>query len=285
MNFISISDLSKKHIKSIFSMAEDIEEKREFLPLKDKTFLLFFPESSIRTRITFEIAIKQLGGEHILFPPASLDKRESLKDVAGYVDNWADGIVIRHPDIKVIRNIATNCRIPVINAMTKENHPCEILSDLYSIKKIREDYLDLNYSFVGGTGNICNSWINAGKVLGLNFTQICSKRFLNQDIIESQSNIKSSEDLGDTIAETDIVLTDSLSEEMKNDEYINNYQITVELMGKAKNNVILNPCPPFYRGEEVSSDVIDSDYFVGYEFKKSLLFIHKAIILFCLENI
>ncbi len=279
MNFISILDLHKKDINRIFDKTKEIENKSDYTPLKGKTILLFFPESSIRTRITFEMAVKQLGGDIILFPPASLNKPEALKDVAGYINNWVDGIIVRHNDINVIRELSENCDIPVINAMTKENHPCEIISDLYSILQKKEDYLDLNYLFVGAGGNICNSWINASKVLGFDFTQCCLKSFI------SNENIKSTEDLEEVIVEADIVLTDSLSGQMKNQDYIEKFQITLELMDKARTNAILNPCPPFFRDEEVSSGVIDSKYFVGYGFKKNLLGVQKAIILCCLGNL
>lgn len=266
MNLIQISDLNHKSIETIFTLSRNIESEELHQPLKGKTILLFFPESSIRTRITFEMAVKQLGGELILFPPSSLDKKESLKDVAGYIENWVDCIIIRHSDINVIKSIAEGCRIPVINAMTKENHPCEILSDLFSLSELKNDYLNLNYIFIGSDGNICNSWKSAAKVLNLKLKQI-----------------RPPEDLEAALPTADIVLCDSLPDKFRNDAYISSYQITKKRMDLAPPGAVLNPCPPFFRGEEVSEDVIDSPYFVGYEFKKNLLRVQKSIILFCMN--
>ena len=268
MNLLSISDLSPEELDSIFTLSREMDCQETLQPLKGKTILLFFPESSIRTRITFEMAVRQLGGEVIIFPPSSLDKRESIKDVAGYVENWVDAVILRHPDIEVIQSLAKNCGTPVINAMSRENHPCEILSDLFSLSEIRPDYLDLNYVFVGDEGNICNSWKNAAELLNLKLTQIKPPRNLEE-----------------SLPSADIILCDSLSEELRNEDYISSYQITEKRMDMARPGALLNTCPPFFRGEEVSADVIDSPFFVGYEFKKNLLKVQKAIILFCLNSI
>lgn len=265
MNLLSIIDLGPEDIDSIFTLSRNIKDEEISQPLKGKTILLFFPESSIRTRITFEMAVKQLGGDLILFPPSSLDKKESLEDVAAYVENWVDAIIVRHPDINVIKSLADNCEIPVINAMTKENHPCEILSDLFSLSQLRPEYTNLNYLFVGEDGNICNSWKNAARVLNLNLTQICPPG-----------------DLEAALPSADILLCDSLPERLRNKEYISKYQITTDRMNRARPDALLNPCPPFFREEEVSNAVIDSPYFVGYEFKKNLLKVQKSIILFCM---
>ncbi len=100
---------------------------------------MFFPNSSIRTRATFEKGIYQLGGHPILFPTETLDKKEDLRDVCGYLNNWADIVIVRHKDIGVIEKMAEYLNVPVINAMTDCNHPCEILTDMYTFSKIRED--------------------------------------------------------------------------------------------------------------------------------------------------
>ena len=152
MNFLSISDFEIEEINEIFNMADALCKSSKLL-LKGKTFVLFFPDSSIRTRLTFEKGIKELGGQCILFPPSTLDKRESLVDVVSYIKNWADGIVVRHPNYDTVCELAKASDIPVINAMTAYNHPCEILSDVYSIGKLRKNYKKLKFTFVGGDGN------------------------------------------------------------------------------------------------------------------------------------
>jgi len=278
MNFARIDSLSEEQVLHIFKLADILKNACSMQPLKGKTFILFFPESSIRTRITFEKGIKDLGGASILFPPQTLDKKESIKDVVGYISNWADGIIVRHPNIRIIDEMCKHSGIPVINAMTMHNHPCEIMTDLYSLSKLKPDFLKLNYAFVGAKGNIGQSWLEASKVLGFKLYQVCRAGY---ELGEEIDTYKFSENLKETVKLCEVVLTDGIPVELRNEEYISEYQITTETMELAQKNAILNPCPPFARGEEVSGAVIDSEYFVGYEFKKNLIYIQQAIILFC----
>ena len=270
-NLIRLKDYNKDDIFQIFEIADKIKqgEYRNFL--SGKTILLFFPSSSIRTRVTYERGIYLLGGQSILFQSDVLDKREKKEDVVGYLNNWVDAIIIRHDDIDLINEMAEYSKIPLINAMTKVNHPCEIISDLYALSKIRKDYLKARYLFVGANGNIGLAWKEASDLLGFTLTQCCPLGYEMKDI-EVEYNIL------DSIKNKDIILSDSLDRKQLQD--FNDFQITCELMDMANNNAIFNPCPPFYRGEEVTSGLINSKYFVGYEFKECLLEVQQAIIIF-----
>lgn len=278
MHLLDISDLSLATIEALFRTAEQLEQGVgiRLKPLNDTSWVLFFPESSLRTRMTFEKAIAELGGQSMLFPPNTLDKQEALKDVIGYMQNWADGIVVRHSDYEKVKLMANFSIIPVINAMTAENHPCEILSDLYAIRKLRPEYKTLTYTFVGENGNISRSWASAAKVMGLRLNHVCTE---GNRIWREASYYHFTTDLNEVLPETDILLTDGLPGCNKNDAYYEAYQITEARLKKAKKGVLLNPCPPFTRGEELSIDAIESDAFVGYDFKKSLLWVQQAILL------
>jgi ornithine carbamoyltransferase len=273
-NFIKLSDLTIEEIHQIFKIASDIELGGYSNGLRSQAIVLFFPETSIRTRVTFEKGIHMLGGQSILFPSETLDKKESTRDVIGYLNNWADCIVVRHPDLQLLCEMEKYAEIPIINGMTKVNHPCEILTDLYAFSKIKVNYLELSYTYVGPDGNIGRTWTEVSKVLGLNFMQCCPVGY-------EIDGVKIEHDVTRAISKTDIVLTDSLPAKVKAD--FAPYQITKALMQKANTGAFLNPCPPFTRGEEVSEDAIDSKYFVGYKFKKSLLPVQQAIMLFCMQ--
>jgi ornithine carbamoyltransferase len=147
-----------------------------------------------------------------------------------------------------------------------------VLSDLYAFSKLRGDYLKANYLFVGATGNIGLGWKEAAQLLGLNLKQSCPKGYEMEDV-------EVITDLDNTMFGQDIILTDPLPSDIKS-AFVN-HMVTLERMKKANDNALLNPCPPFARGEEVSADVIDSEYFVGYGFKKHLLAVQQAIILYC----
>lgn len=274
-NYINFSDLTYKEIQEVYKQAEKLEKNQNVDILKGKTVVLFFPETSIRTRVTFEKGIHLLGGQSILFPSNSLDKKEKLQDVIGYLNNWADMVVVRHNNIKVIEELAKYSKKPIINAMTNMNHPCEILSDLYAISKIRKNFRELNYLFVGGKGNIGNTWNEASKWLRFSLEQSCPEKYALDDVKLHTEIIKG-------MKNKDIILTDSLSVDTLED-FIE-YQVTAQLLQLANDDVLLNPCPPFYRKEEVSEDAINSEHFAGYEFKKCLLEVQQALMVYCLTH-
>lgn len=274
-NLIRLTDLSSNDIIDIFRIADEINEGKYSEILKKKSAVLFFPNSSIRTRVTFEKGIHLLSGQSILFPTETLDKKEDLKDVCGYLNNWADILIVRHKNIDVLETIAEYSKVPVINAMTDINHPCEVLSDLYALSKIRNNFLEDKYLFCGKKGNIGLAWKEASDVMGFALEQCCGKGY-------EIENIKTHYDICSAVKGKDIICTDSLPSEILDD--FKNCQVTKTVMDMANEGAVLNPCPPFYRGEEVSDDVIQSKYFVGYDFKKCLLNVQQAIIVYCLTR-
>ena len=259
----------------IFKLADEVKQGKYTDSLRGKSVVLFFPNSSIRTRVTFEKGIHLLGGHPILFPTETLDKKENLKDVCGYLNNWADMIIVRHKDIKMVETIAKYADVPVINAMTDSNHPCEMLADLYALSKIREDFTKDKFLFCGKSGNIGLAWKEAAAVCGFALEQCCGKGY-------EIEGLKTYNNIEDAIVGKDIVCTDSLPSNVVAD--FRTCQVTKTVMDMANKGAILNPCPPFYRGEEVSEDVIESEYFVGYEFKKCLLEVQQAVMVWCLEK-
>lgn len=280
MNFIRVTDMTVQDIKRIFTVADSLRTGGAITSLSGRTAVMFFPESSIRTRITFEKGLHCMGITPILFPSSALDKREDIADVTGYIENWADLLIIRHPSIEKIESISKCSQIPVINAMTSQNHPCEILSDIYSIRDRKADFDKLVYTFVGENSNILHSWIEASEILGFRLNHVSLPE---NEADDAGKNYSFFTDISDVISETDVLLTDPLTEKYRNEEYYSKYQITLKILQKGKNDLLFNPCPPFYRGEEVSNDAIGSACFVGYSFKKNLLYVQQAIMAYVSE--
>lgn len=272
-NLIRLADLQLGEVYEIFNIADEISSGKYDGFLNGKSAILFFPTSSIRTRITFEKGIYLFGGQSVLFPNDALDKKEDLRDVCGYLNNWADIVIIRHKEIRLIEKFAEYSKIPVINAMTDRNHPCEILADMYSLSKIRDDFIKDNYLFCGKNGNVGLTWKEASWIMGFELSQCCGIGY-------EMENVKVYHDIKTAISGKDIICTDSLSAEEVKD--FKDCQVTKEVMDMANKNAVLNPCPPFYRGEEVSEDAIQSEYFAGYGFKKNLLVIQQAIMIWCM---
>lgn len=278
-HLIRLTDYKPNDIYAIFNIADEIHKKPYNDFLKGKSIVLFFPPSSIRTRVTFEKGIYLLGGQSILFSPDTLDKKEDLRDVCGYLNQWADMLIVRHSNIHILEQLATYSKVPVINAMTDINHPCEVLTDLYALSKIRKNFIKDKYLFCGVKGNIGLAWKEASEVMGFDLAQCCEHGY-------EMENLVTYHHITDAIKGIDIICTDSLPskvlEQMR--EHLQDFQVTKTIMESANAGTLLNPCPPFYRGEEVSADAIDSPYFVGYKFKKYLLDVQQAIMIYCLAH-
>lgn len=272
-DLIRLTDIQSSGIYEIFKIADEICMGKYKKFLAEKSVISFFPASSIRTRITFEKGVCLLGGQSILFPNDALDKKEDIRDVCGYLNNWADLVIVRHKDIQLMEKLAQYLSVPVINAMTDVNHPCEILADMYSLSKIRKNFVKDKYLFCGKSGNIGLAWREASEVMGFDLSQCCGAGYEMEDVPIYY-------DIKEAIRGKDIICTDSLPAGIVND--FGKCQITKEVMDMANQNAVLNPCPPFYRGEEVSEDVIESDYFAGYEFKKNLLVVQQAVMIWCM---
>lgn len=275
-HLIRLSDYNTQELENIFKLADAVKEGQYKDFLKHKTVVMFFPNSSIRTRITFEKGVQLLGGQTILFPQETLDKKEDIKDVVGYLNNWTDLVLVRHKNIELIDKMATYADFPIINGMTDVNHPCEILTDLYALSKIRKDFKKDRFLFIGAKGNIGMAWKEAADVMGFSFKQSCPKGY-------EIPGVQVEYDLDKAIIGQDIICTDSIGQEELKDFV--NHQVTPQRMERANEGAVLNPCPPFFRGEEVSNEVIESSYFVGYEFKKALLEVQQAIMIYCMKEV
>lgn len=272
-HLLRLTDLQPDDIYEIFRIADEINAGKHRDMLRGKSVVLFFPNTSIRTRVTFEKGIFLQGGQSILFPSEALDKKEEIRDVCGYLNNWADMLILRHRDMGLLEKVAEYSAVPVINAMADVSHPCEILSDLYALSRIREDFTADKYLFCGKAGNIGLTWREAARVLGLELSQCCAGGYEMEDV-PVYYNIM------EAVKGKDIICTDSLPAGAVRD--FRECQVTKEAMEMANDGAVLNPCPPFYRGEEVSGEVMESPCFVGYGFKKHLLTVQQAVMLYCL---
>ena len=272
-HMIRLTDYTSKEIYEIFHIADEIRAGKYKNFLAGKTIVLFFPDSSICTRVTFEKGVYLLGGQSILFPPDALSKKENIRDVCGYLNNWADALVIRHKDIALLDQMKTYSQVPVINALTDSNHPCEMLADMYALSKIRTDFTKDSYLFCGMNGNIGLAWKEAAQIMNLDLSQCCGKGY-------EIAGLPVCHKIEDAIIGKDIICTDSLPHEVL--PAFADCQITKNILEKANPGALLNPCPPFFCGDEVSEDAIASEYFVGYEFKKCLLEIQQAVMVYCM---
>ncbi len=264
-HLLTLRDWNRDELESFFTLVAqyDADAGSHF----DGAAAMFFPPSSLRTRFSFERAAHRLGLQPINFPPETLDKDEDLRDIAGYLSQWADVMVVRHPDPSVLERLASAEALPVVNAMTRSDHPCEVLSNLYVLSQNAE-IGSLRFLFVGGDGNIARAWWNAAQAFGLNIRQSAPAEL-------RVAGMPWDEDLLAAITTADVVLTDSPGE---HSELLAAYRITGELLDLAPNGVQFAPCPPFMRGREVSAGAIEHKAFVGYRFMRYLLPVQQAVL-------
>ena len=286
-DLISMKHLTRDFIYYLFGQADLMKSRHlkgeVYKPLEGKTIITSFPPTSIRTRVTFETGVYQLGAQplnlHMKFEDAEL-----VEDKIGHLNCWMDGLVIRHGNQELVQQIADLAEFPVINGMTKDSHPCEILSDLHAIYEMRPDLKSLKFVFVGEGANISNTWFEVAAKLDLSITQVCPVGYeINQELYDyAKSNSKGevliTHDLDAGIKGADIVLTDGWPADAEELKKFMPYQLTIEKLKLASKRCLVNPCPPINRGHAVPNEVMSSEYFIGYKMKESLLHMQKAIL-------
>lgn len=235
-------------------------------PRFDAAAAMFFPPSSLRTRVSFERGATLMGIQPIVFPPETLDKDEDALDVAGYLAQWADLMVVRHHDLGVLERLAAADALPIVNAMTSVNHPCEVLSDLYALSRDAE-LSRLRFLFVGAAGNIAGAWSEAAQAFDLDIRQCCPAAL-------RVPGMPWDDDLHRAMLTADVVITDGPG---LHAEALVPYRVTAELLDTAPRGVRMIPCPPFMREREFSTDVVAHRAFAGYGFKRSLMPVQQAV--------
>lgn len=286
-DLVSIRDLNKEYIYYLFDQSDMMKTRylkgEIYKPLEGKTIITSFPPTSIRTRVTFETGIYQLGGQPINLY-MKFDDAELIEDKIGHLNCWMDGLVMRHSSQELVQRIADLAEFPVINGMTKESHPCEILSDLHAIREIRPDLKSLKFVFVGEGANISNTWFEIAAKLDLNITQVCPRGYeINQELYgyaksNSKGMVQITHDLEEGLMQADIVLTDGWPPELDELKKFKPYQLTIEKLKKTNKGCLVNPCPPINRAHAVTDEVMNSEHFIGYEMKASLLHMQKTIL-------
>ena len=302
-DFLSITDLSAKEILGIFTMA--LKLKKEFKGkgsnkgfFKGKTLAMIFEKPSLRTRISFEAEMTQLGGHAIYLGPADIGmgKRELISDIAKVISSMADIIMARVFSHRTVEELAANSIVPVINGLSDLEHPCQILADLLTILEVKGGFDGLTIGYVGdGENNVTHSLCLASAILGINFNCGSPKGyFMNKDvvakakIITKKTGVKILETIlpQDAVKGADVVYTDtwiSMGDEAEKEKRLKifrPYQVNEKLMSFAKKDAIFMHDLPAYRGNEVSVEVIDGPQSVVFQQAENRLHAQKALILF-----
>lgn len=295
----SISDLTEKEILGIIKHA--IESKGSIKntqqPLKGKTLALLFEKPSTRTRLSFETAMFQMGGNTVYLNSndLQLSRGESIEDTAKTISLYVDCLVARVYSHDTILKLALNCKIPVINGLSDLYHPCQILADLMTIMEHKKSFDSLSLAWVGDGNNVCNDLLMGCAKVGINVKAAIPEGYEPPqpvlDLVTKEAKSKNSRfdivrEPIDAVKNADVVVTDtfvSIGNEKDNDkrnyDFLPKYQVNEELMGSSKDNAIFMHCLPAKRGQEVTSDVIDGKKSVVWDEAENRLHVQKSILI------
>ncbi|QQG47076.1 MAG: ornithine carbamoyltransferase [Candidatus Woesebacteria bacterium] len=296
-HFVSISDLSSKEIVKVLDLADKL--KRELKTkgknkkiLDGKTLVMIYEKPSLRTRLSFEIGMTQLGGHAIYLGPTdiSMGKRESVTDIAKVTSRMADIIMARTFSHKIVEELAKNSSVPVINGLSDMEHPCQILADLMTIREVKKKLKGLNISYVGDCeNNVVHSFALACQILEMKFKCAAPKGYeMNKKILAKSKAIQLTDPIK-AVKNADVVITDtwiSMGDEAEKEKRLKifkPYQVNKKLMKEAKNNAIFLHCLPAYRGNEVTSEIIDGNKSFVFQEAENRLHAQKALIIFLLN--
>jgi len=300
-DLISIADLTNEELRFILHTAANLKERyysgeRVIPVLRGKTLLMIFQKPSTRTRISFEVAMRQLGGDVIslTWREMQLARGETIADTARVISRYVDGVaarVYKHEDLIELAKYAT---IPVINALSDKEHPCQAIGDMLTIWEKKGRYSGLTIAFLGdGSDNVLHSLLLAGVKLGNNFRIATAKGYdpdpeiYKMALEEAQRNNVSIEiyrEPEDAVKGADVVYTDvwvSMGQEAEAERRIKDlgkYKVTVDLMRLAKPDAIFMHCLPAHRGYEVVDEVIDGPWSVVWDQAENRLHVQKAIL-------
>ena len=294
-DFLSVYDLTRNDFEIIFEKARRLKKMlREgipYAPLSGKTLGMIFEKSSTRTRISFEVGIYQLGGTALFLSSrdTQLGRGENISDTARVMSRYLDAIVIRTYSQEFVEEFAKFATIPVINGLTDREHPCQILSDLFTIMEKKGRCEGLKVSYIGDGNNIVNSWIDAAARIPFQLSLACPEHYepdeeiLARGMREAIRGITLHRDPLDAVSDADVIYTDvwtSMGQEAEKDErtkVFQSYQINSSLLARARDNAIVMHCLPAHRGEEITDEVIDGPHSVVIDQAENRLHVQKAI--------
>ena len=294
-DLLSISDLGSEDIRLLVKDAVDMKAEGWLSLLSGKTLVIMFEKPSLRTRVSFELAMRQLGGETIYLSPAEvgLGSRESVPDVARVLSRYANAITARTFSHQTLEVLAGHATVPVINALSDLEHPCQALADLLTIYEKKNNLTGLTLAFIGDGNNVAHSLMLAASLAGLNFRIASPARYRVQDgilslaqgyAVASGAEILATEEPQEAVAGADVVYTDvwtSMGQEAEVEERrqaFSRYQVKSELMSLAKEDAILMHPLPAHRGEEVSETILDSPKSVVFDQAENRLHMQKALL-------
>lgn len=301
-DFISIADFSKEEIEELLELSSFVKEnirKEKYTPLQGKILGMLFEKTSTRTRLSFEVGMKRLGGDAIFLSSQhmQLSKGESWPDTARVLSRYVDAIMIRTFEHKRILDLAEYATVPVVNGLSDLLHPCQILGDMFTIKEHFKT-LNVKISYIGDGNNMANSWLLGAAVMGLNLHIATPLDFSPSGSIvqkslqiaeKTKAKIMLTTNPKQAIEDAQVVYTDVWTSMGKEETPLRNemfkpYQVNDELLSHASKDFVFMHCLPAHRGKEVTDEIIDSKHSIVWQQAENRTYVQAAILIKLLEE-
>ena len=296
-HFVSLKNFTKEQVFHIFELTKQIKlnPSKFSVVLRDRYIGLLFEKPSLRTRVSFEVGIRKLGGDSIYLSDKEVQfgKRESVSDIAKTLSGYLDAVVLRTFSHKALLEFAESSNLAVINGLTDMLHPAQVLSDLFTIYEKKADLEKLKISFIGDGNNICHSLMFGTAVLGLNLAVANPQGFKPDKNItkvaleiagKTKGRIEFFSKPKPAVKDSDVVYTDvwvSMGKEKEADlrrKVFKDFQVNSDIIKEARKNCLVLHCLPAHRGEEITDDVIDGSNSVVFQQAKNRLYVQMAVL-------
>lgn len=296
-HFLSLEEQSSSDLEYILNLADKLKAERgntSFKPLACQTWAMIFSKSSTRTRVSFEVGVRELGGQ-VIFLAANdmqLGRGEPIKDTARVLGRMVHGAIIRTYGHQDVLDFASFSKIHTVNALTDHAHPCQIVADVMTIREKLGEIKGKTVTFIGdGACNVATSWIYGAMRFGFELRIAAPKQFFPAPYLIEQAGdcLKVTEDLDEAVRGSDVLYTDvwvSMGKEEESAsrlELLKGYQIDVDLMAKANDGALLMHCLPAYRGKEVTEEVLEAHAQTIFDQAENRLHAQKAIMAWLVE--
>ncbi len=295
-HFLTLLDLSPEELNWVINRAIELKKMHRagdiHEPLKNKVLGMIFEKSSTRTRVSFEAGMAQLGGSAIFLSPrdTQLGRGEPIEDSARVLSRMVDVVMIRTFDHETVERFAAFSQVPVINALTDDFHPCQLLADVQAYVEHRGSIQGKTVAWIGDGNNMCHSYINAARQFGFTLNVACPEGFEPAEhlVNENADRVNVMRDPKDAVKNADLVVTDvwaSMGQEDEQDDRLakfRDYQVSPALLDLANDDVVFMHCLPAHRGEEVSEDLLDDKRSVVWDEAENRLHAQKALLEFLL---
>ena len=294
-HFLNINKLSTKEMLLIIEKGHFLKKNygRKFLKEK-KILAMIFEKPSTRTRVSFEVGMKKLNGDVVVLDQhdSQLGRGESLQDTIKVLGRYVDIILYRGSDEKKLYQISESSNVPIINGLTNNSHPCQIVADIMTLEENFRDINNLKICWVGDGNNVCNSWIEAASHYNFELNISCPEGcFPSKKIFKNSksSQVSLFDDPSEAVKNADVVITDTwesmgIKKDKQKLKKFDKFRVNTELMSKTNKNSFFLHCLPAHRGCEVTDEIIDGKNSLVWDEAQNRLYAHQSILLWCLEN-